>query len=131
MIVSNLSLKEGSSKWEELWVEFTPVQSGNVLVELRSPMYPDIKTNHHEVWVDDFSVTGGDAKIVNGGFETVDEKGIVTGYSQSPSKDILNSTKPKSGKNCAQVWINQPLTQNIAVKAGTKYKVSAWFLRDL
>jgi hypothetical protein len=128
-IISNLDLKEGDNNWQELWVEFTPVQSGKLLVEFRTPPYFDNKVNRHEVWLDDVSISGGDAQIQNGSFEALDQKDTAVGWAQAPSKDKLSTdgSQARTGKNCALIWISQPLTQGITVKAGEKYKVSAWF----
>lgn len=122
---ATLNLGEGDT-WQELWIEFSPAQSGDVLVELRGAYFKD---SNNEIWVDDVTVSGGDARIQNGSFEVLDDAGVATGWEQRPSKKFLStdSSQAKTGKNCALIWSAQPLTQRIAVKAGGKYKISAWF----
>jgi hypothetical protein len=117
-------------KWQELWIEFTPAVPGFVYVELRGSFYPDLKINHHMVWVDDVKVEGKGAEIKNGSFENVDLQGnpVDWGYPDS-SKDICSTdgSQAHTGKSCALVWHDMPLIQKIAVKAGVKYRISAWF----
>lgn len=122
---ATLNLGEGD-KWQELWIEFSPAQSGDVLVELRGPFFENSK---NEIWVDDVKIEGEDLLVKNGGFETLDAAGVAIGWEQRPSKDLLStdSSQARTGKNCALIWHERPLTQGIAVKAGGKYKISAWF----
>lgn len=119
-------------KWQELWVEFIPSNSGSVIIELRGSNYPDLKINHHEVLVDDVRMEGAGLEIKNGSFEEIDSKGNPIGWSgHGFLKDIYirNLFKPKArtGKACMLVWHDQAVIQTVAVNAGSKYKIIAWF----
>lgn len=117
-------------KWQEMWVEFTPEESGFVLISVRGAYYNDLKVNHHEVWVDDVSIEGVGSEITNGSFERIDSKGNPTNWFwPAPSKDSYstNGSQARTGRNCILVWHDAPIIQRIGVKAGNKYKVSAWF----
>ena len=126
--IAELALN-GENKWQELWIEFTPVASGFVFVELRGSNYPDLKTNHHEVYFDDMKIEGEGVEIKNPSFEKVDLKGnpVDWGYTSS-SKDMCNRSgiEAHAGKSCVLVWHDSPVIQRVAVKAGNQYKVSAW-----
>jgi hypothetical protein len=119
----------GKDAWQELWIEFTPAESGFAYVELRGSFYPDLKTHHHEVWFDDMKVEGEGAAIENGGFEMADSKGNPVGWGVSePSQNNYSrdGTEARTGKSCILVWHDRPVVQRFAVKAGNKYKISAW-----
>ena len=119
-----------NNKWQELWVEFTPTDSGFVLINIRGFYYLDLKINHHRVWVDGVKVEGEGATIQNGSFENVDSKGnpVDWGWSE-PSKNRYSTdgTQAHTGKACILVWYDYPVAQRIAVKAMRQYRVSAWF----
>lgn len=117
-------------KWQEMWVEFTPEESGFVLIIIRGAYYNDLNVNRHEVWIDDVSIEGVGSEITNGSFERIDSKGSPTNWFwPAPSKDSYstNGSQARTGRNCILVWHDAPITQRIGVKAGNKYKVSAWF----
>lgn len=126
-----LAIKEPKSekeKWQELWVEFTPSDSGFVFVNIRGSYFPDIKVNHHEVWVDDVEVEG--TVLKNGSFEEINSQGNSVGWGwpdSSKDKYSTDGTQARTGKSCILVWHDSPLIQKILVKAGQKYRVSAWF----
>ena len=126
--ITDLSLN-GENKWQELWIEFIPAESGFVFVELRGSYYLDLKTNHHEVYFDDVKIEGVGAEIKNGSFEKIDLKGnpIDWGYPGS-SEGICNTNAIEActGSSYVLVWHNSPVIQRVAVRAGNKYKVSAW-----
>jgi hypothetical protein len=121
-----------NEKWQELWVEFTPSNSGSVVIELRGSDYADLKINHHEVVVDDVKIEGPSLGIKNGSFEEIDSKGNPIGWSWNcPLKDICikNSAKfqARTGRTGMLVWHGQAVIQTVAVNAGAKYKIIAWF----
>lgn len=118
------------NKWVELWVEFTPTESGWVVIELRGGGYNDLKINHHEVWVDEATVKGEGAQFENSSFEEITDKGNPVGWNWlKPSIDDYSrdGIYARSGKACVKVWHDNPVGQRIAVKALEKYRVSAWF----
>ncbi|MFA5156615.1 MAG: hypothetical protein WC532_04410 [Candidatus Omnitrophota bacterium] len=118
-------------EWQELWIEFTPSASGYVVMQLRGSYYPDIKKNRHEVWVDDVTVQGKGAALVNGSFEYLrNPNGNLIGWAWADLSGAKYRQVPefaKHGKNCILVWHDNPVIAKIAVKAGEKYKISAWF----
>jgi len=120
--------------WQELWIEFTPVSSGYVVMQLRGSYYPDIKQNRHEVWVDDVTVQGKGAALANGSFEYLrNSNGSMVGWSWGNLSGAKYRQVPEfahQGKNCVMVWHDNPVIAKIAVKAGQKYKISAWFRPD-
>lgn len=132
--IAHLALRvlEGKEKgeWQEMWVEFTPEESGPVVISIRGAYYNDLNVNHHEVWVDDVSIEGVGSEITNGSFELIDSKGNPTNWFwPAPSKDYYNTNGPQAhtGKTCILVWHDAPIIQKIMVKGGVKYKVYAWF----
>ncbi|MDD5155463.1 MAG: hypothetical protein PHF11_03145 [Candidatus Omnitrophica bacterium] len=118
----------GKDKWQKLWIEFTPSDSGSVFIELRGSNFTDLKKNRHEVYFDEVVVEGKDAEINNGGFEKLDSKGNPAGwgYASSSKSGNINKNEAHSGKYSVLVWHDSPVIQKVAVKAGNKYKISAW-----
>lgn len=129
--ITDLDLRE-SDKWQELWIEFTPAESGYALVELRGSFFSDLKDNRHEVWVDDVIATGEGASIKNGSFELIgaENNPVDWGWPKS-SKDWYSTdgSQARAGKSCILVWHERPVIQRISVKANSRYKISAWFKR--
>jgi len=115
------------SGWEMMNIEFVPAATGYVLINLRGSFYEDMKLRHHDVLVDDCQAEG--AVINNGSFEMVDPGGkpAYWGWTGSRKRYIKDGTLAHSGKFCIAVWHDLPLVQKIEVKAGNKYKISAWF----
>jgi len=114
-------------RWEEMWLEFTSAGTGEVLINIRGSYFKDIKQRHHDVWVDDFQVSG--AQVKNGDFEMIDPDGMPAywGWSGSKKRYSTDGSQAHSGKCCALVWHDIPLIQKIKVEAGKKYRVGAWF----
>lgn len=113
--------------WQELWMEFMPAGSGFVYIVVRGSMYPDIQTDRHAVLVDDVAVTGEGAEIQDGGFEDLDTSGNPTGWGLPAASSSQVSNLSHSGKYSLIVWHDSPAVQKMAVKAGVKYRINAWF----
>lgn len=116
-----------TNNWQQLWIEFVPDDSGYVYVQLRGSFYPDNKTNRHEVYVDDVVVEGEDTMIENGSFEEQDKSDnpIAWGLPAASTSQVV--IFPRSGDYSMIVWHDSPVVQKIPVKAGVKYRISAWF----
>lgn len=116
-----------NNDWQQLWIEFMPQDSGFVYIVVRGSMYPDIKTNRHEVLVDDVVIRGEGSEIQDGGFEDLDTLGNPTGWGLPAASSSQVSSFSHSGKYSVIVWHDSPVVQKMAVKAGLKYRISAWF----
>jgi len=120
-----------SKGWEQLWVEFVPEGTGFVYIILRGSLYPDNKTNHHEVYVDDVLIEGEKVLVLlgNGSFEDQDKLGNPVAWGGPPGKKLVGQmqTLAHSGNYSMLVWHDAPIVQRIMLKSGIKYRVSAWF----
>jgi len=81
-------------KWENIWIEFTPVASGYVLINLRGSFYENVKQHHHDVWVDDVEVEGEGAEMKNGSFEMIDPNNLPDRKGFDPTYPILRRPEP-------------------------------------
>jgi len=110
--------------WREVSIEFIAGGTGRVSLEFRGCYFDELDTNHHEVWLDDVRLEGGD--LINGSFEETDADGGVAGWS---GITVVNrgDIKARTGARCVLVWHDEPAVQSIAVAAAKRYKVSAYF----
>ncbi|PIQ87082.1 MAG: hypothetical protein COV73_03840 [Candidatus Omnitrophica bacterium CG11_big_fil_rev_8_21_14_0_20_43_6] len=116
-----------SKGWVQLWIEFTPAATGNVLITLRGSLYSDNNINRHLVYVDDVVVEGPGGGIENGSFEQLNESGDPVGWGKGSAVSLQTSTVTYSGTSAMLVWHDAPIVQRIKVIANKKYRVSAWF----
>lgn len=116
--------------WEDIWVEFVPEGDGEVDIDLQGEWYE--KENDEDirlVWVDDVTVEG--ANIRNAGFEDAGPDGTPVEWRFTgafpPERYSGDGSVAHSGSACVAVWYGSQARQQFAVKAGSRYRVRAWF----
>ncbi len=117
-------------EWEEIWVEFVPEADGEVDIDLQGEWYEkggddDVRL----VWADDVRVEG--AQVRNGGFEEAAADGRPAGWRFTGTFPMERYSRDGSvahgGGACVAVWYGSQARQSFAVRAGERYRVSAWF----
>ncbi|MFA5156887.1 MAG: glycosyltransferase family 39 protein [Candidatus Omnitrophota bacterium] len=116
-----------SNMWQQLWIEFVPLESGDMYIQFRGSFYPDNESNHHEVYVDDVAIEGKGLKIVNGSFEEQNYLGSPLTWDLPVASSSQTTELARSGRCSVLIWHDSPLVKKIPVKAGVKYRLSAWF----
>jgi len=117
-------------QWEQLWVEFVPAADGQVEIDLQGEYYnlegaDDVRL----VWTDDAAVEG--VQIRNGGFEEAGPDGKPVGWRFTgdfpPQRYSHDGSVAHGGRACVAVWWGSQARQRFRVRAGQRYRVSAWF----
>jgi endoglucanase len=108
--------------WSEITIRFTPSQDGMVDLMLIGPWAPEVNGSlpRQEILWDEITATG--TTILNGGFETMTEKGPASWespWAPYPAANAwpLTGAEVMAGKSLAASWHNRPLSQKLALKA--------------
>ena len=115
-----------SDKWENLTFSLTPKEDCNLFLMLKGPYVPKEKGGQDflPVWIeyDDLKIEG--ATLENPSFETLNDQMLPEGWGCVPA-NVITDSSAAGGKTHVRAWVNQPVTQKVAAKAGHPVTITA------
>ena len=118
--------------WQELWVEFEALGTGDVDIDLQGEYYRKTSADDIRlVWADNVSVQGKGAEIVNPSFEETGDDGRPLGWHFTGTFPAERYSRDGSvarfGDACIASWHGSQARQAFRVTQGERYRVTAWF----